>query len=492
MGKINKPCDDYFQQSIDYHDGQNGFPQDYVKAFECALKGHHQGDLNCTYLLHEAYQVGYGVPRDLKKAFQLAEEMESKHFTAAGYLLFDAYAHGWGVPLNAERAEQYRSRVLQQLSVPVLGVNEDVRYDALCGIVVSGKEPSYKLAERYAREYYQTSSRLGRQLYLIGVLQKLGCDELEASGATGDEMNKNSKLAEVVMLLDEGSRLDEPGCCWLKGVSLIDGMHYEQDIFKGRQLLRQAVERVPLPEILWFAVRHAADDAEFLHYWERYWKACRYGVSHMPREDELPCDIRVKYNPVGYVVKIPQQGTVKEAEILHQTPIITIHNEGQELLKNVYVRICCADTDLDKTIALSDPIVPGETVMVDPDDYELKMGDKLYVRVTSQGRYSEMILGCDLSEFVHSVDAFPPLCLRWEEGVISGRVLKITCTEGIIHNLVVTKIRNKATATYSDLRCHAEQSAGWWQFSDSSNLEGDEMVYIECDEHPSILGILCS
>ena len=121
-------------------------------------------------------------------------------------------------------------------------------------------------------------------------------------------------------------------------------------------------------------------------------------------------------------------------------------------------------------------------------DYDLELGESLYVEVRSGNRCSRMDLGNigGTSAFIHG--SIPPLAMWWEKGFLGGFILKLACWEGSISNVIVHKTGITNTRPICLHAGQQPESVGWMEFSDSQSLNENEIFWIESAEYPPIMG----
>ena len=411
---------------------------------------------------------------------RLAEYLVSQHYYPAYYFLWDIYSSGYGVPMNGTQADEYAHLLEQTWSHPIDGIDEILRYDALLNYEGGADNKNSKKLERLARENFAISNLPTRFGILVSALS--------------DNLDNPSVQQEVRQLLDAGGQQGDFSSQMLKGMWLMNDECpvYQADTVQGKELIRQAATcGVSLILFYEFLVANEDEKESLLN---RFWKSCQLGPSGLRRSDDLHCTIEVIRGSSSWIWRVREHNVVLELlnqEKLHELvtplpPYLGIRNEGDKTLTDLHVRICSRDVSLDKTILLKDPLPPGESVVIDPVDYDLHLGDKLYVEARSGDRYSTMDLGCDLSAFQ---DPLPPLIMSWDRGLWGGCILKLFCTLGEMTNVVIRK-QSGQSSSMTLREGEAPVAVGWMEFSDSASLKHGELFAVSSDQYGTILGQL--
>lgn len=476
-----------YVQGLEYLHGINGKDRDFVQAAKCFAEGHEKGDLNAMYMLCHCYVEGIGIPRDFSFAYQLAQFLVDRYYYPAFYFLADAWRNGYGVPMDQHKADRLTRELEEKCASPIQGVDEILRYDALLNSVAGKEDIDYREYERLARANLLISNLPERYPFLAVVLLK------DISGSP-------SAQKEVRNILDEGSRIGDDGCLFLKGLLLLneDSSVYTPNKYEGIQLIEKAAQ-VGRPSYLFHLALNVDSETRMKALFDKFWRACCLGVSLLKGPNELNCLISVKFNSIACLwdvyeagIAVPRIDRGEFDQLVRPTlPIISIKNENSHTLHNLKVRICSSDSNLDRTLEGVAPLASGEELEIDPFDYNLNLGEKLYMEVRSGERFSVLdleILG-GLSDFTQTP---PPLALWWERGTFGGFVLKIACLEGEVNQLIVHKGSGVKSAPVSLKAGQGVASVGWCEFSDSTGLKENEGFYISCAEYNHIVGAIRS
>lgn len=350
------------------------------KATGCFIEAYEKGNLNAGYMLCHCYREGKGVP--VKPAFvvQLAEYLVRRQYFPAYFYLAAAYREGRGVPLNRALAAEYAKKFEDLCSQPLVGVDELLRYDALISHELQKDEPDLRSLERLARENYRISHLPSRYSILaLSLLRDAHCSVTARN--------------EAKRLLEEGCQADDMGCYYLRGLLLCSesALLYAPDAQRGLEYLRVAAEREGSPAALQAYLHHLNDDALAAATLERYWNACRWGISGIQGSDELLC-----------LISCMQTGLLRtEGSLQPYPPRILLENKSPLPLQNALMRICSIDSKTELTITLP-PMEPGECTVIRPEDHHLEPGKTLYIEVHAQGRFSRIYLHAEdvLRKFV--------------------------------------------------------------------------------------------
>lgn len=342
----------------------------HKKAASCFIEGYENGDLNSGYMLCHCYKEGKGVPVKPVFVVQLAEYLVRRRFYPAYWHLASAYREGRGVPINTALAAEYAQKFEELCASPIEGIDEQLRYDALISYELQKDTPDLRVLEHLAREYYALSELPSRySLLAFALLRDARCSA--------------TARAEILSLLEEGCRADDSSCYYLKGLLQHTGGSplYPADPKRGEEYLLLAAERLGTPSALLSYLRCLQDSDRAEAYREKFWNACRWGISGIPGSDELHCSIRLSS------ATLPPAGDTPPAE----SPLILIKNEGDSTLHSAILRICCIDKQLDISIKIA-PLAPAETLSINPENHQLDLGKRVYIEVHREGRYSRLYL----------------------------------------------------------------------------------------------------
>ena len=471
-------------EGLEYLHGINGHRIDYREAANYFTRGYEQGDLNAAYMLCECYREGFGVPRDPSFAFKLAEFLIERGYFPAYYHLSEAWRTGKGVPMDQQKVKDFSDKLKRTCSQPVAGIDEILRYDSLMKNELSKEKPDTRELERLARLNFKISNLPTRFGFLVAALLS---KDVEESPSAREEIRK---------LLDEGCKQGDLFSVLFKGGLLCGEDHsiFAPDKDKGISLLRKAASYGE-PAALFLYSEELDNESQSKQVLNRFWNVCRLGASCIPGDKELNCAIRLEPSPFACVwnvyersIAMPLLAQERLEQLVTQfPPQLVLKNENSHTLHNIKIRICCGDKQLDRTIEIPSSLSSDDELKINPLDYDLELGEDLYVEVYSGARCSRMDLRniIKISDFMRGS---PPLAMWWEEGFFDGFILRLACRDGSISNVIV---RKEGGASTSPIYLNTNQeppSIGWVEFSDDASLSENEMFWIESAEYPPILG----
>lgn len=471
-------------QGLEYLHGINEHQIDYREAASCFTQGYEQGDLNAAYMLCWCYQQGCGVPIDSAFALKLAQFLVERNYFPAYLHLSEAWRTGRGVPMDQQKAKEFSDKLESTCSQPIEGIDEVLRFDALIQNELLKENPDSREMERLARLNLTISNLPTRFSILVVALLK----DIEESPSARGEIRK---------LLDEGCKQGDLFSFLLKGSLLCGEDHsiFAPDKAKGISLLKKAAGyREPAALFRYF--EELDNESLSKQTLQRFWRVCRLGPSCLQGDKELNCSIRIEPCPFACGWQVYEgsiTGPLLEQERLDQLvnqfpPQLILKNENSHALHNLKVRICSRDKQLDRTIEISSSLSREKELEINPMDYDLELGESLYVEVRSGNRCSRMDLGNTggTSAFIHG--SIPPLAMWWEKGFLGGFILKLACWEGSISNVIVHKTGITNTRPICLHAGQQPESVGWMEFSDSQSLNENEIFWIESAEYPPIMG----
>lgn len=478
--------DHYLSEGLKYLHGLDGAAVDYAKAVSWFEKGRDAGSLSSGYMLCHCYLTGTGVPKDIKYVKELAEYLVQNYYGPANYFLFDIWNSGLYVPLHSNQAEVYYENLIRSCSKPVAGIPEVLRYDALLMAECLRNKIDARKLEKIARENLQIS-HLPTRFAMLGV------------ALLRDIENSESAKEEVRQCLDEGCRLSEPMSLCFKGMLLCNE---ESPVFpfnerEGTRLLKRASEIQPAAFLIEAYVKVVENEMELDMLIKKMWQASTLGISGLPRQDELNCEITV--GCADFSSKWHVYSTDVTSQLLNESkldqlvtkclPVIYITNRNSSAIRNVSVRICSRDVNTCKTIVLPNVIQAGETVALAPEEHGVFLGENLTVYVESNKRYSvfEVAIINGLNTFDLPI---APIILSYKSGTFGGIVLEVVSAEGALTNVVVHKSETVNCPPFSLVEGQPPQAIGWLEFSDSTGLQPQQEFMVTCDQYPSILATI--
>ncbi|WP_455564398.1 Hsp70 family protein [Akkermansia massiliensis] len=480
-GAKEKPL---YREGLEYLHGINGHQINYREAANCFTRGYEQGDLNAAYMLCWCYQQGTGVPIDSVFALRLAEFLIERRYFPAYLHLSEAWGTGRGVPMDQQKAKEFSDKLESTCSQPIEGIDEVLRFDSLIHNELLKENSDSREMERLARHNFTISNLPTR----FGLLAVALLKDVEGSPSARGEIRK---------LLDEGCKQGDLLSFLFKGSLLCGEDHsiFAPDKDKGISLLRKAVSHGE-PAALFRYFEELDNEALCKQVLNRFWNVCRLGPSCIHGDKELNCSIRLEPCPFACGWRVYEgsiTGPLLEQERLDQLvtqfpPQLILKNRNSHALHNLKVRICCRDKQLDRTIEIPSSLSREEELEINPLDYDLELGENLYVEVHSGDRCSIMDLGNigGTSAFMHG--AVPPLAMWWERGFLGGFILKLACWDGCITNVIVHKTGIVNTRPICLQAGQQPESVGWMEFSDSQSLHENEIFWIESAEYPPVMG----
>ncbi len=473
--------------------GLEGHAVDYELYAEWMQRGHELGYLNCTSELCDCYAMGYGVPRDSARALELARELEAKGSPLGWKFLAMAHASGQGVPLDTAKARAYGRRLLEALSRPVPGVDEERRYEALIAVYAL---PGEGMGKGYEEAYVRTARRCMLESQLQ---ERYACyatalmNRLPNCAAEDEAEERLALLQEITSYLEKGVAQGDGMSMYCLAVILGIGGASQERI---RELLAQASRRghaCVLGDLLRLC---SLTDEEVERVDVAFWYSCNYGISLKSRPEALPCLIRLVYSPFACEWNVHREPGADRAPLPTR---LALYNLGEEELSQLHLRLCSADAGVDYHCDLEGSIAPGEAMELPLSEYEQKagreLGTSLLVELQSGERRAEMLLDhtLGLPYFYRKVDASAlPLELWWERSLLGGVVLCVRCTEGCVKGLSLFRNRSGKWTMPRNLAAGEVARFGRREFRSLRALALGEELGLLAEEIPLLLLNLCS
>lgn len=458
-------------------------PPDYRAAAEWYAEGHDAGDLNCTYQLAECLLAGQGVPVNYGMAMKLAEYLESKNCPISAYLMGEMYSKGQGVPLDKERAGISYSWALDQCRKELAGIENSTRYLVLR--LASTAVKRLEEAEHWAHMYAQEE----------GALWPCGM-EASARMQEPDKLSQQEK-DQLRQLLTKGVQANDPMAMVCRVGLMGEGGLFPDNEEEKVRLLRKAADRLPSPGILQALAMLTGEDAVI----GRMWQSAHLGLSCIPADDSLDCSISVHSNIFGAAMKVYERGVAAKLienervdEIISNlSPRIIVRNLNDVAIPSFNLRVCIPEQNYDQTFSIPQAINPGEEADILFDDYNIPLGDRMILEVTSNGKSSRIDYGdlfcMTVPDFINLDGSAPPLLMAWEKGFWGGYKLFImNMGEADITGVSVRKQSGATSNATVSLKSGESVSWGWSDFSDTSGLTENEIFFLGCDGYLPIAG----
>ncbi len=122
----------------------------------------------------------------------------------------------------------------------------------------------------------------------------------------------------------------------------------------------------------------------------QFWELCQLGSSRICGGTELLCSVKLVPAPYSCRWNVCEIGPFQREQIQGFSPYLRLTNRNSFTFTDLQVRICCPDIQLEKTINLTSPLRPGKYLRIVPEDYDIVLGEQLYVEVRSGKYRSEM------------------------------------------------------------------------------------------------------
>ena len=473
-----------------------GVKKDFSRAAEAFRKGAEAEELNAAYMLCHCFREGIGVPRNYDLAYQIAEYLAvHQNYYPAYYFMADAHRTGRGAGVDVNKAERYARALETGCKMPLKGVDEILRYDALLNNESSKPNTDWWRMERLSRDNMHISDLPQRYGWLAISLFKRLTDLHE---------NSPSLIQEVRSAVDAGINSGDEMSCLLKSIIVgsEDNGIYPYAPQEAYKLMERAAKYGGDFSLL-MLMRSVLTPAEKKAEYERlFWNFCNYGHSGLVDDNTLPCLITLQEHPYSALFKaLDKEKTVAlvnkdEAEkqlVAQASPFICVKNEGSQPLNNIVVRVCSTDgAVVDESISIEETIIPGDGLRIDMLHFGINFSNNshLYVEVISGNKKASLSFdGVNMDYFRSPI---PPIIMWHESGMFGGLVLKAETLDEDILPLSVkcTKIKSGASATGTQTGLGDEIPFGWCEFSDSSGLAYDEQFRIEVEGYGSVLGYM--
>lgn len=115
--RVESPEENY-QHGLDYYNGDNELPRDYVKAVDFFWKAAEKEHMKGQYNLGVMCVRGYGTDQDDDEACRFFRKASEQGCAEAQYNLGIMYIKGWGVPKNDGEAVTWFRKAAQQHLAP--------------------------------------------------------------------------------------------------------------------------------------------------------------------------------------------------------------------------------------------------------------------------------------------------------------------------------------------------------------------------------------
>ena len=457
-----------------------GVERNIEAAIAYFMKGHESGDLSSSYMLCHCYMTGLSVPRDEEITFRMAKELVEKKYYPAYYFLHNAYHFGKGTQRDKRMAQACADQLLEFCAQPIAGIDEIFRYDALLNYHFSCPQPDCRIIENLAYANMAISYLPQRFAWLSGILW--------LCVTKGDE--NPSLLDELRRVLENGIKENDHTCLYLMGVIMsVESPVYPQNKKKALELIRKAVASGPADVSMLTSVMELTDDEnEYLSTLQLIWKISNYGVSCIQDSNRLESMISLdarehsriwKVVPQEILRKSLEKGDIDGKLFCNVMPFLRIENQSERTWSNISLRICSAESNLDKMISVNQALQPRHALVIDLLHYDMCIDGDLYVEVYSDGRKATM----EFSKIADFMRPAPPLALYWEKGIIGGIVVKMFSVDGSVPNVHAIKLDDNHSATSPTIVAEQPVNFGWMEFADNKGLLPGEVFIVHADEY---------
>ncbi|MCQ2371397.1 MAG: Hsp70 family protein [Akkermansia sp.] len=460
------------------------YPPDYRAAAEWYAKGHDAGDLNCTYQLAECMLGGLGVPILYGAAMELAEYLEARNCPIGSCLMGEMFSKGQGVPLDVVRGKTCYAKALKKCEKPLPGIDDDTRYEVL--FLAASDLNLHEEAAHWAHMRAQVDGSLWSY-------------SMEARSSIYDiDKLTPQEIDRLKQLLKEGIQAGDPGAMRAKTMLMGEDGLFPDDKKERIRLLRDSADIFPIPSVLLSLAILTGDEAVI----KQMWETAHLGISRIPAEDELGCVISVHSNFFGAAMRVYERNVAAKLidgqridEIIASplSPKIVVHNPNNFAIPAFSLRVCIPEQNYDQTFPIAQTIKPGEQANILFEDYDIPLGDRMILEVSSNGKHSRIDYGdlevLSVPDFINLDGNAPLLVMAWEKGFFGG--YKIIINNMGNEEVTGVHIRKqsgaKSNATVS-LKPGESISWGWCDFSDSNGLAENETFFLVSDGHLPIAG----
>lgn len=392
--------------------------------------GHEQGLNECTAQLACCYREGHGVPRDYNEYFKLATALEQLKCPLAYCLLANAYADGLGCKVDREKAMSYLNCWAEASATPIPGISEECRlymrcYDisdsfqqALEYYAANTGEPLLIDPDASTREYAEHTSLADKP-----VAQALALQASTPKGAPTPP--------RIIKLLEQAYQDGVSDAAFVLGTELLASCSEDDEATRNRALALINEEGSSIDEVSLLVAKlrclQTDDEEAFASLHNRLMRSMQYGLSGMPRADELPCKLETTPSPYSGVFYVHDVETTKHFIDKKQwdeltrplsLPDLTIINTDATAIGNLDLRIIAEGTLGESTTTLEGSLPPGEKQVIYLNNYASYYNNTLRVELhAADGRYTTIRYEKAFLDFIS--EPMPPLQLvRNEDSLV--------------------------------------------------------------------------
>lgn len=455
--------------------------------------GHEQGLNECTAQLACCYREGHGVPRDYNEYFKLATALEQKECPLAYCLLANAYADGLGCKVDREKAMSYLKRWAEASAAPIPGISDECRlymrcYDisdsfqqALEYYAANTGEPLLIDPDASTREYAEHTTLADKPVAQVLALQ--------ASTPQGAPTPPR-----IIKLLEQAYQDGVSDAAFVLGTQLLTSCSEDDEATRNRALALINEEENSIEEVSLLVAKlrclQTDDEEAFASLHNRLMRSMQYGLSGMPRADELPCKLETTPSPYSGVFYVYDIETTehfidkKQWDELTRPlslPDLTIINTDTKAFGNLDLRIIAEGTLGESTTTLEGSLPPGEKQVIYLNDYASYYHNTLRVELhAADGRYTTIRYEKDFLDLIS--EPMPPLQLvRNEDSLI------IIPRDADIAKLQILTPDGAKIAELNNLNRDEAVSTDLWHLKSCLVKARAEAFLIVCDDgHPAV------
>ena len=458
--------------------------------------GHEQGLNVCTAQLACCYREGHGVPRDYNEYFKLATALEQLKCPLAYCLLANAYADGIGCKVDREKAESYLRSWAEASATPIPGISEECRLYMRCYAIsdsfqqaleyyaANTGEPLLIAPDASTREYAEHTTLADKP-----IAQALALQASTPQGAPTPP--------RIIKLLEQAYQDRLSGSAFLLGRELLFSCAEDDEATRNRALALINEEENSIEEVSLLVAKlrclQTDDEEAFASLHNRLMRSMQYGLSGIPRADELPCELETapsSYSGIFYVydVETTKHFIDKKQwdELTRPLPLpnIVITNTDTKAFGNLDLRIIAEGTLGETTTTLEGSLPPGEKQVIYLNDYASYYHNTLRVELHAEdGRYTTIRYEKAFLDFIS--EPMPPLQLvRNEDSLV------IIPREADIAKLQILTPDGSKIAELNNLTRDESVSTDLWHLKSCLVKARADAFLIVCDDGLPAIGFI--
>lgn len=383
--------------------------------------GYRNNCKNCALRLCECFLKGYGVEKNPRLAAEIARSLSAGGYHAAHYYSYYFAKLGLGSPECMDEAQKYQQLFEQHCYKPLAQVPEELRLEILCRWALLQQnygEQELFIAVDYiavSRVYYRYS------LYFKLLLEFCLRRDYEQIALEACLFNA-SRVGDEYMLARQAQLFAAQGADAKFAVEATYGISREALLHLAKKIWSRcfnAGQRQALMNASVFFAQCESLDKKAL---ELFWQRSRFGASGIVPAArlqvcmELQCKSLASYFHVCHeqVYNELLQNRGLESVMVRGLPVLVIRNTSQCVLRDLVLRVCCAQSGRSVEKPLETGLAVGQSLELELETLQMELGNDVYIELAGDKQTAHLhVYGRYGMDSLAARDYIMPMLLFW-------------------------------------------------------------------------------